>query len=185
MLADPPSAGPVSKVIKGPEMMVNDGVFRNAISKPYEIVLSVDKQAKNLRDYPPCDIHGPGRSLLFSQRFIHILDSLGVDNIQYFDADVTYAPTGAKHDYKVANIVGLVSALDMNQSEVILSRQGNVLDIEEMHLDEQKLEGYKICRLKEDTMLIIVHKSIKEAVDNAALTGFMFVTDEEFEPGMI
>lgn len=185
MLADPPWAGPTCKVIKGPDIMLNDGVFIEGVHENYEIVLSVDKQAKNAHEFPPCDIHEPRGSLMFSQRFIEILNSLGADNIQYFDADVTYAPTGEKHAYKVSNIVGIVSGLDMDKSEVILSERGNVLQIEQMCLDEEKLKGNKICRLKEDIMLTVVHKSIKEAVENAGLTGFLFVADDEYEPGMI
>lgn len=185
MLSDPPWAGPTATVEKGPEVMVNDGVFLNDVKKGYEITLSVDKKADNASDFPPCDIHGPSRSLIFSQRFIDILNSLGVDNVQYFDADVTYAPTGEKIPYKVANIVGVVSGLDLDESEVIMSSRGSVLAIDEMCLDEKKLEGNKICRLQEDVMLTVVHRSIKEAVEDAGLTGFLFVSDEEFEPGMI
>lgn len=185
MLADPPWGGPTCKVIKGPDIMVNDGVLLDGVHETYEIVLSVDKQAKDTNEFPPCDIHKPSRSLMFSQRFIDILNSLGVNNIQYFDADVKYAPTGEKLAYKVSNIVGIVSGLDMDQSEVILSARGNVLQIEKMCLDEEKLKDHKICRLQEDIMLAVVHKSIKEAVEGAGLTGFLFVADDEYEPGMI
>ena len=162
MLADPPWAGPTCKVIKGPDIMVNDGVSIEVVQENYEIVLSVDKQAEDADEFPPCDIHEPTRSLMFSQRFIEILNSLGVDNIQYFDADVTYAPTGEKHAYKVSNIVGIVSGLNMDKSEVILSERGNVLQIEQMCLDEEKLKGHKICRLKEDIMLPWFIKALKK-----------------------
>lgn len=185
MLADPPWAGPSVKILKKHDVMVNDGVFLHDVKEKYEMLLTVDKKAKNPTEFPPCDIHGPSRTLMFSQRFIEILDTLGVDNIQYLDADVTYEPTGEKLSYKVANVVGIFSGLDMEQSDVILSSQGNVLSIEKMRFDDSKLDGHKIFRLYEDIMLLIVHRSIKEAVENAGLTGLMFVTDEEYEPGMI
>ena len=73
----------------------------------------------------------------------------------------------------------------MAQSDVVLSPQDNVIDIESMCFDEDKLSGHKIFRLQEHIMLLIVHRSIKEAVENAGLTGFMFLTDDEYEPGMI
>ena len=185
MLADPPWAGPTAKIITGPDIMVNDGVFIGGVQKSYDIKLVVDKQAKDPSEFPACDIHGPSRTLLFSQRFINALNSLGVDNIQYFDADVVYAPTGEKLAYKVANIIGIVSGLDMARSDVTMNNQGNVLGIEEMALDEEKLKNHKICRLQEDIMLIVVHRSIKDAVEEAGMTGFMFVADDEYEPGMI
>lgn len=185
MLADTPWAGPAAKVVKGPDIMVNDGVSLDNVKEGFEIHLSVDDEAENANEFPPCDIHGPGRSLMFSKRFIEILISLGVDNIQYFDADVTYLPTGAKYPYKVSNIVGAVSGLDMDQSEVLLSPRGNVIEIERMKLDEDKLKGHKIVRLQESVSLIIVHESIKKAVEDAGLTGFLFISDDEYEPGLI
>lgn len=185
MLADPPAAGPTATVKKGPEIQVNNGVCLEDVQGTYEIVLSVDRSATDASEYPPLDIHGPTRPLLFSQRFVDVLDSLGVDNIQYFDADVVYEPTGETLPYNVANVVGVVSGLNLEQSDVIVSPKGNVLNIEAMCLDEQKLEGHKVCRLEERVMHIVVHKSVKEAVEAADLTGFLFVSDDEYEPSMI
>lgn len=185
MLADPPWAGPTVKVLKKPDVMVNDGVFLPGVNESYEILLTVDEKAKDVHDFPPCDIHGPSRTLMFSKRFIELLIGMGVDNIQYLDAEVTYEPTGQKLPYKVANVVGIISGLDMGASDVVLSPQDNIIDIEEMCFDESKLSGHKIFRLQEHIMLLIVHRSIKEAVENAGLTGFMFLADDEYEPGMI
>ncbi|MEJ2612313.1 MAG: hypothetical protein P8179_20170, partial [Candidatus Thiodiazotropha sp.] len=79
---------------------------------------------------------------------------------------------------------GIVSGLDLDNSEVELD-DDIVIDIESMCFDESKMDGYKIFRLNESIMHIIVHRSIKEAVEEAGLTGFMFVTDDEYEPSMI
>lgn len=185
MLADPPSAGPTQTLISGPDIMVHSGEWLEGIEAPFEIVLQVDTQAQSPLDFPPLDIHGPNRSLLFSERFIGILDKLGVETIQYLDAAVSYGPTGAKVPYKVANIVGLVEGLNREASDLDLSPKGTVLSIEQMQLDEEKLSEQKIFRLQEDDMLIVVHKSIREAVEAAGLTGFLFVADDEYEPGMI
>ena len=185
MLIDTPLTAPRVEVIKGPDIMVNDGVSIDDVTEEYEMTLSVDKKIKNIAECSPCDIHGPSRSLIFSKRFIDLLAKLQINNIQYLHADVTYTATNEKVAYKVANIVGIVSGLDLDKSTVISSRQGNILEIEEMVLDEDKLSGHKIFRLKESIMHIVVHKSIKEAIENAGLTGFMFLTDEEYEPGML
>lgn len=185
MLCDPPWAGPTVKVLTGPDVMVNDGVFLPEVKEKYEMLLIVDDKAKVPKEYPPCDIHGPSRTLMFSKRFIEILSAMGVDNIQYLNADVTYEPTGEKVIYKVANVVGILSGLDMEKSDVILSSEDNIIEIETMCFDESKLDGHKIFRLQEHIMLLVVHRSIKEAVEDAGLTGFMFLTDDEYEPGMI
>lgn len=185
MLPDPPWAGPTVKVLKKPDVMVNDGVLLRDVKDKYEMILTVDEKAKDPKEFPPCDIHGPSRTLMFSKRFVEILMGMGVDNIQYLDADVTYEPTGEKLPYKVANVVGIISGLDMGRSDVLLSAQDNVIEIEAMCFDENKLRGHKIFRLQEHIMLLVVHRSIKEAIENAGLTGFMFLTDDEYEPGMI
>ena len=185
MLIDTPLTAPRVEVIKGPEITVNDGVSIDDVTEEYEMTLSIDKKIKNTAECSPCDIHGPSRSLIFSKRFIDLLAKLQINNIQYLHADATYTATNEKVAYKVANIVGIVSGLDLDESTVISSRQGNILEIEEMVFDEDKLSGHKIFRLKESIMHIVVHKSIKEAIENAGLTGFMFLTDEEYEPGML
>lgn len=185
MLADPPWAGPTAKVMSGPDIRAYNGEPIHGIDERFEILLSVDSKAPHPINFPPLDIHGPNRTLIFSQKFIEVLAELKVTDIQYFDADVTYEPTGEKVSYKVANVLGLVEGLDREKSDLILSPQGNVLEIEHMCLDEERLLEQKIFRLQEDSMLIIVHKSIKEAVERAGLKGFMFVTDDEYEPGMI
>ncbi|TEW51922.1 imm11 family protein [Psychromonas algicola] len=185
MLIDTPWAGPSVEVVKGPDLSVNDGVFIHDVTEAYEINLLVDKQAKDSNEFLPCDIHGPSRTLMFSDQLVNLLTKLGVDNIQYFDADVTYAPTGEKVGYKVANIVDIVGGLDLEKSDVILSRQGNVLEIEAMCLDESKLSGHQIFRLQESIMHVVVHKSIKEAIESAGMTGVMFITDDEYESGML
>lgn len=185
MLADPPWAGPTVKVLNQPDVMVNDGVFLPGVNEKYEMLLTIDEKAKDPREFPPCDIHGPSRTLMFSKRFIELLIGMGVDNVQYLDAEVTYEPTNQKLPYKVANVVGIISGLDMGESDVVLSPQGNVIEIETMCFDEDKLSGHKIFRLQEHIMLLIVHRSIKEAVESAGLAGFMFLTDDEYEPGMI
>jgi len=185
VLSDPPWAGPTVKILDGPDIVVDDGIFIENVKQKYEIALIVDKQAENREQFPPCDIHSPSRCLMFSHRLIEILNKEGASNIQYLDADVIYEPTGKKYNYKVANILSSVSALNIEKSEVILSRYGNVIDIEKMVLDEAKADGNKIFRLTESIMHVVVHKSIKEAIETAKLSGFLFITDDEYEPGML
>lgn len=44
MLADTPWADPISTILKGPDIMVNDGVLLPDVPDRYEIVLSVEKK---------------------------------------------------------------------------------------------------------------------------------------------
>ncbi|SHN23614.1 hypothetical protein SAMN05216179_2697 [Gracilibacillus kekensis] len=186
MLIDTPWAGPNTEVRNGPGLKLLNGTeVTYQVIEPFEIKLAVDDAAGDPLQFKTCDIHGPNRTTLFSKRLIELLKQHGVENVQYFDTNVVYEPTGEFYDYKMVNIIGLVKGLNEQESELLISERGTVLDIEKMVFDEEKLEGYKLCRLQEDSMLVVVHRSIKEAIEKAGLTGFLFVTDDEFEPGMI
>lgn len=184
MINDPPWGGPDPFILSGPDLILDDGVICDDPQQPYDVLLKVDKKAENPADFPPGDIHSLDSGYLFSARFIELLKKLNVDNIQYFDAKVTYEPTGRQLPYKAANIIGIVSGLDLDNSTVEFD-EDIIIDIERMCFDENKMQGLKMFRLNESIMHIVVHRSIKEAIEEAGFTGFLFVTDEEYEPGMI
>lgn len=185
MLAEALWAGPNAFVDNEPSFKMNNGVLVSDTTFEFDVKLLVDKRASDPVAFPPCDIHNLRRGYLFSQRFIELLERLGVDNIQYFNANVTYQSNPQKLAYKAANILGVISALDMEASEVVLTSQGSVITIEKMVLDEERLQGHKIIRLFESVGNVIVHKTVKEAIEAEGLTGFMFVSDDKFEMGMI
>jgi hypothetical protein len=54
-----------------------------------------------------------------------------------------------------------------------------------MYLDESKLLGHDIFLLKESVLNVVVSRKLKEAIEAADLKGFMLITDEEYEPGML
>ena len=183
--SNPEWAGPALVKVNEPEQRTNRGRVVDDLVGQFIYELVVDNRVDDPLLYPPLDIHETARAKLFSPKLINLLDELKVDNIQFFDADVTYAPTDEKVKYKVANIIGTISALDMNSSDIVLSPFGGVGAINKMVLDESKMKGHKIFRLKESILHIVVHKSIKEAIEKAGMKGFMFVSDDEFKRGML
>jgi len=182
--ASPHWAGPSVTKINEPDAFTNRGRVINEIDEPYKFLLEVDSREKNHLDHPALDVQVTGKTLLFSKRLITLLNELGIDNIQYFDANVVYTPTDTTLDYKVANIIGAISGVDINNSELIID-DDIIIEIEKLSFDEDKMSGHKIFRLEESILHIIVHKSIKEAMEASKITGVMFLTDDEFEPGMI
>ncbi len=185
MLVDTPWAGPTANLKSGPDFFVNDGLFIKESTQLYEFNLEVDSGADDVNNFPPCDIYGPTKHLLFSSKLIEILSEQNVDNIQYFDSKVIYSPTQTAVEYNVANIIGVISGLNMEKSELMLSPMGNVMFIDKMVFDEEKMKEHKVFRLKEKPTLLIVHKSIKEAIETASLKGIMFVSDDEYDASMI
>lgn len=114
-----------------------------------------------------------------SARFKEALDSVGVDNIDYYPAHIVDEAKGKTHEgYYAANVIGMLSCLDKEKSvftEMIRPPSSEDKDLvssfEEMHLDYNKVQGAKIFRLYEMTSLIIVNEAIKQAVEKAKLRG--------------
>lgn len=105
------------------------------------------------------------------------LSKAGVDNIQYFDAVLKNPATGAEYrNYKAYNIVGLVACADMAASTLMgtsASRMGDV-DFESLVIDESKTGGALLFRLAENVSAIVVHESVKAAIEAAGIPGFVF-----------
>lgn len=185
MLSDPPWAGPIAHLANGPEVETNNGVSLGEVSGQFDIQLRVDAKAENPLSFPPLDLHGPSKRLLLSDRFVRLLESLGVDNVEYLDARVTFVPDGSDPAYRVANFLGVVQGLDRNRSDLDMDEDGFIFGMNAIVFDDSKIGVHKIFRLAEDVMFLIVHEDIKLAAEKAGLTGIRFVADEDWQPGMI
>jgi len=184
MIATSPAFGPTVEVINAPSVRTTKGKRIGDLDESFRIELVVDRSAPVDGEYPPRDIHESAKFTFFSRRFIDALSSLGVDNIEYFEADVLDTFTDQKLDYCAVNILGKINAVDKDNSDLIMVG-GNMIDVEKMVLDESKIQEHKIFMLGEFPMLIVVHKSIKEIVEKQGFTGFMFFSEAEYEPGII
>ena len=170
--------------INEPDAFTNRGRLVNKIDGQYEFLIEYKNSNKEQVSQPPLDIMQTGKSLLFSDRLIMLLKKLNIENIQYFIANVIHRPTNALVEYKVANIVSAISGVDMDNSELIMD-DDIIIDIDRLVFDENKMRGHNIFRLEESILHVVVHKSVKEAMECANITGVMFLTDDEFEVGMI
>lgn len=137
---------------------------------------------------PGAKDHGPempelfdGTVPVFRDDLIEALAGVGVDNVDYYPAEVR-EPDGSRiyRNYKAANIVGLVSAADMAKSRATVRPGGPVIDVEfdELVLDSGKARGALIFRLAEATGSIFVHRKVR---DHLRASGFDKL--EFLEPG--
>lgn len=148
----------------------------------YELRVEPDAPTDQLTP-PPCDLHDAGHGqLLMSPRLIAILREVGVDNIQYLDCEVTYQPTGQRIPYKVANVLGVVKALKLDECECVLDEDGFVESFSSMKIDAERVGHLMLFRLFENMMLTIVTRQLKEAVELAGLTGLKFVSESDWDP---
>lgn len=184
LVHDSPWAGPTIEVLDGPDVKANRGRPVGSVDRPYELELVVEPGA-DPDEFPPMDFQDAPTFRLFSSRLQDVLAQAGVDNVEYIDAEVTYGPTGESLDYAVANVVGVVSALDFDRSEVVRDPLGNVINVETLCLDEEKLAGHRLITLAETPLTLVVHTELTDAIQAAELTGCRFVPPGEYRPYMI
>lgn len=186
LLPQSPWAGPTASQIAGPEVDLHRGVPAKEPTAPFVYELRVDDAADDPAEFPPLDLHHAGDGhLLVTPKLVECLKTAGVENLQTFPAQVTYAATGATVDYRTANIVGLVSALDTDASQCEVDENGLVEVFYTLRLRADKLAGLDLFRLHESFHTIIVSRRVKEALESASITGLLLLTQEEWQPGML
>lgn len=125
--------------------------------------------------------------LVVSERFMEALRSAGVDNVDYYQAQLVDEASGkTTAGYHAANVVGLIACVDREKSAYTpmagfptdVIRRNGVLEFKALHLDYSKVQGAKLFRLFEKTTVIVVHESVKEAIEKARLRGLRLVPAE-------
>jgi len=125
----------------------------------------------------------PGtRGLLFSRRLRELLAYVGVDNIQYFPIRIDNPVTGTfSEDYQLANIVGLVSCIDIERSDLKMNPDdGSKIDsIDSLVLKEENMHDFKLFRAAEYFPIIIARHDVRQACLDAGISGIQFLKPED------
>ncbi|MCX9158309.1 hypothetical protein OPU71_19465 [Niveibacterium sp. 24ML] len=110
---------------------------------------------------------------LFSGPMCNVLQSAGVSNIDYYPARVTNTATGETREYRAANIIGIVAAMDRVQSVFEPARRHPVMvrSIDRLVIDETRCHGLRMFRLAEYDLLVLVDAQVAAMLDSASLTG--------------
>jgi len=163
----------------GDEISFDVGVPVNPTLSKIVLTLDDDSRMGNMTDHLSIsEVYG----LIFSARLRELLSGMMVNNIQYFEFDIIDVRENRIYtDYKIANVVGLVDCIDKDKSDLKYFDSGNIKRIKKLVLDESKIPSeLKIFRLLKDSTLPIVHQSIKDAIDDAGITGCLFYRIEDF-----
>jgi hypothetical protein len=107
--------------------------------------------------------------LLMTDYMVTVLRSAGVSNLQIFNAAIQDPFQGKLHtNYKVVNIVGVISAANLKKS-IYKSFGEPLFDVEfdSLHIDDQKVCGSLMFRLAENITGIVVDEKIKIALEAA------------------
>lgn len=165
---------PIMPIARGPSLRGNWRLGRTieaAVPQPLVYTLDSDYEGQ------PKPVYYEKAIPVMRDDVVAALTSAGVDNIQYFDAVLVNPATGQRHDnYKAYNIVGLVACADMGSSEVAdpsSARMGDI-DFQGLVIDEAKAAGHLLFRLAENVSAVVVHDSVKRAIEASGIPGFVF-----------
>lgn len=183
LIHDLPWAGPILKRIKGPAIDLSRGRLES-ITDTFEYLLQVDKKADDPLKFPPVDYHRISGQPLFSSRLRTALSAAGIDNIQYFPTSAIYEPTGQFHDYQVANVIGIIKALDISASRCTIDEDGFIEDFEMMAFDENKIQSVDFFRLFEMPSIIVISEHVANSLNDSNLTGCRIMEPSQWEPGI-
>ena len=123
------------------------------------------------------------RCLIHSQRLIDVLRSVGVDNIDYYPCRIVNELTGhVIQTHQAANILDMIYCLDREHSELEIDEEepNEIWYINNLKLLYDRLGDVHIFRLGEAPSIVLVDQVIKQAVEEAHLTGVMFLPAEGY-----
>lgn len=122
-------------------------------------------------------------SMVISSRLRSAFISAGVDNADYYPAEIVDAANGQVHrGYYAMNILGKIACVDLSMSKFVPmpGYPNKVIEFEEMHLDYSVVHGAKLFRLHEKPGVIVVSDHVKSAIEVAGLRGMKLVPAEGF-----
>jgi hypothetical protein len=119
---------------------------------------------------------------LFSNNVKKCLDTCGIQNIQYFPVELMDAKSKTINtDYWLANIIGRISCLDVEHSDVKKNVFGTGFKFKSFTIDEQRTMGAEVFRLHEDGRLIILSERVYKALANTGLTGVVLENTRNYD----
>jgi hypothetical protein len=140
-----------------------DGKVRINIVRGYE-----DSNPPDFENVPP----------VMSDAFYEILLKAGVANLDVYDAilqskDGTLELSG----FKAYNLIGTISATDTITTRFAPENLSRSIDasIDTLVIDQHKAIGALMFRLRENTSTIIVHSTVKEALEAQNFSGVYFL----------
>jgi hypothetical protein len=120
---------------------------------------------------------------IVSDKLLAVLRAAGVSNLDVYDAVLQSADGSvALKGYKAFNLIGLVAAADLAQTRFAPDNASRFLDasIDGLVIDPAKAGGQLMFRLAENTSAILVHRSVKAAIESAGIAHIEFLKPSEF-----
>lgn len=110
------------------------------------------------------------------------LERAGVDNIQYFAAELRVDwSSRVLHGFWVGNVIGIVSCVDRRVSSFESRGEGELGDLLNFTIDPALTYGLSLFRLAEDRQLVVVSPRVQAALRAAKLRGLILQDSETYD----
>jgi hypothetical protein len=120
---------------------------------------------------------------VMTKRLLNALHKSGVDNLDAYKTIIRHPITDFEtRDYVAVNIIGLVSAVDIKQSNIIGGSEDGLLDVdfEGLKIDPKKARGLLLFRLVESTNAIVVHERVKNSLIDQGFNMLTFMDPKKW-----
>lgn len=114
--------------------------------------------------------------LIFSEKLRRLLESAGINDLQYLPTQILDAKKRKLAIYYVINILQVIPALDRNRSEITYTnkKRTDISWIPKVVFKEELLEGVHIFRLKEYPVSVYISEKFKTIFLENKCTGWEF-----------
>ena len=143
-----------------PESSWIDGVLITCdVHKPFRVRTRSGHEYKMLEFYSD--------DMAMRADLVEALREAGVDNLQAYDLIINKESGEEITNYKVVNIIGVVSAVDYGKTTFNPDNPSRFIDasIDSLAIDPHKASGLLMFRLKESITTILIHASIKQYLE--------------------
>lgn len=120
---------------------------------------------------------------VMSAQLHQVLLAAGVGNVDVYDAELVSEDGRVRlQGYKAFNVIGLIAAADMAKSSFAPDNPSRSLDasFDSLALDSDRIRGLLVFRLAEYSSAVVVHRSVRQAIEAAGITGLVFRKPADF-----
>jgi hypothetical protein len=154
-----------------------DYIDEKKYDKPFKIIIDESDSAYKKRipnDKVPLTVVNIGPMLLVSPKIETVFKKVKVSNVQFFNVDIK-ASDFELSNYKLMNIVGKCDCIDRDKSELLLRKNGDILHIEKLVLNEKKINTeLELFRIGETYTPPLIHERLIKAIQKEQLTGIAY-----------
>jgi hypothetical protein len=123
------------------------------------------------------------RCLVHSDRLVEVLRRVGVDGIDYHACRLVNEASGTLYrTHHAANLLDVIHCIDVEQSDLEVDDEEptEIWYINRLKLLEDRLGDSLMFRLGERRNTVVVHESVKRAIEREGLTGTVFLPTEGY-----